>query len=174
MFYVKENSTLINVCVCSELFMFLLLWSKGSEVLQIEFRTLNICHFHILIMPEVCANELVDPSYLPDRSERRVQHHGPLWAWAEASCRICLHHAQSHEWSGELSILLTNTLTEDAEPGQTGQVRQKMRFMKSVVSVMYFEYNYKHFFSCFNFCQSAAFHFAPWDQWHYRSSWIFR
>lgn len=57
-----------------------------------------------------------------DRSEWRVQHRGPLRARAEAGSRVRLHHAQSHEWSGELPVLLADTLTEEAEPGQAGQV----------------------------------------------------
>lgn len=61
------------------------------------------------------------------RSERSVQHHGSLWAWAKPSSWICVHHAQSHERCGELSILLTNTFTEAAQPGQTEQVRHRKR-----------------------------------------------
>lgn len=65
--------------------------------------------------------------YSLHRSEWGLQCHGPLWAWKEASSWICLHHAQSHERSGKLCILLANTLPEEAQPGESQQVRGKGR-----------------------------------------------
>lgn len=69
------------------------------------------------------------------RSKRCVQHHGPLWAWADPGSWIRLEHAQSHEWNRKLCILLSNTLPEQDQPGQTEQVRQQWYFWKSVASL---------------------------------------
>lgn len=52
-----------------------------------------------------------------DRAEWRLRHPGPLRARTEASGGIRLHHAQSHERSGELPILLTHACPEGGQPG---------------------------------------------------------
>lgn len=158
------------------LYMFLLplLW-------WIHFFTMN--YYHKIDSQDLC--ECVNLSYFPDRSEWRLQHHGSLWARAEASSRICLHHAQSHEWSGELPVLLTNTLTREVEPGQFEQVRQndnkkkKILDLTTIILLPVYIWNpnmniFQPVFSFFlHFCQSASIRFAPRDQWHYRSCWVF-
>lgn len=165
------------------LFMFLLLWLEDSEILPVSHNEKDFKQTSLQIyMTAGILCEWVNLSYFPHRSEWCIRHYGPLWARAEARSWIYLHHAQSHEWSRELPVLLTNTHTEEVQPGQTEQVRKKdtkqtwiyldLATIKPVTSVIYFEYKVFHPLFSFLF-QSAYVRFAPRDQWHNRACWIF-
>lgn len=77
---------------------------------------------YLVILPRFCVNNLSLLHFL-NRSEWRLQHHGPLRVRADASSRVRLHHAQSHGRSGELPLLLTHTRGEEDQSGQTEKVR---------------------------------------------------